>query len=178
MLSNHIRFGFPLLVFPGISITINILPTYEFFFSSLLFSIHAHTSQPTFLEISPIFVVSLILSILILSSLVTPLINIFISTTSNFFSCVFFTAHVSAPYIIAGHTTVLYTFPLTLKLMLRSHRIPDTQCSHHYCIRFISAPKSPVSVNVAHKYLNVFNLSQFPACRLISEFPSKFPSPF
>ena len=48
-----------------------------------------------------------------------------LSATSNFFSCVFFTAHVSAPYIIAGVTTVLYTLPLTLKLILRSHRIPD-----------------------------------------------------
>ena len=67
--------------------------------------------QPTFLHISPTFVVPLILSFLILSSLVTPLIrlNILISATSNFFSCAFFTTLVSALYIIAGLTTVLYT---------------------------------------------------------------------
>ena len=67
----------------------------------------------TFLDISPTFVVLLILSFLILSSLVTPLhLNILISATSNFFSCVFFTAHVSARCIIAGLRTVLYTSPL------------------------------------------------------------------
>ena len=49
--------------------------------------------------------------------------NILISATSSFFSCALFTAQVSAPYIIAGITTVLYTFPLTLKLILRWHRI-------------------------------------------------------
>ena len=63
--------------------------------------------RPTFLhslDIVPTFGVPLILSFLILSSLVTPLIhlNILISATSNFCSCAFFTAHVSAPYIIAG----------------------------------------------------------------------------
>ena len=67
----------------------------------------------TFMDISPTFVVPLILSLLMLSSFVTPLIhlNILISATSNFFSCAFFTAHVSPPYIIAGLTTVLYTSP-------------------------------------------------------------------
>ena len=57
------------------------------------------------------FAVRLILSFLILSSLVTPLIhhNMFISATSNFFSCAFFPSHISAPYIIAGHSIALYT---------------------------------------------------------------------
>ena len=47
----------------------------------------------TFLDISPTFVVPLILSFLILSSLVTPLINlnILIAANSNIFSCAFFT---------------------------------------------------------------------------------------
>ena len=31
MLSNHLRFGIPLLLFPGTSITINLLPTYSSF---------------------------------------------------------------------------------------------------------------------------------------------------
>ena len=63
------------------------------------------------------FVVPLIISFLILSSLVSPLIhhlNLLIAATSNFLSCAFFTADVSAPSIIAGLTTVLYRpyFPL------------------------------------------------------------------
>ncbi len=141
----------------------------------LLFSIHAHTTSTilscTFMDISPTFVVPLILSFLILSSLVTPLIhlNILFSATSNFFSCAFFTAHISAPYIIAGLTTVLYTFPLTLKLILRSHRNPDTlfQFFHPDCILcVISASKSPCSVNVAPTYLNVFTRSKFCPCIL------------
>ena len=110
MLSNHLRFGLPLLLFP-----ITVFPMYS---SSLLETCpyHFNLLSWTFLDISPTFVVPLILSFLILSILVTPLIhlNILISATSNFFSCAFFTAHVSAPYIIAGLTTVLYTFPLTL----------------------------------------------------------------
>ena len=137
--------------------------------------------QPTFLDISPTFFVPLMLSFLILSSLVTQPshLNILISSTYNFFSCAFFTARVSAPYIIAGLTAVLYTYPLTLKLILRSHRIPDTlfQFLHPGCKCVISASKSPLFINVAPRYLNVFNLSKFSACRLISEFSSKFSSP-
>ena len=187
MLSNHLRFGLPLLLFPGTSIAITLLPTYS---SSLLNTCpyHFNLLYCTFLDISPTFVVPLILSFLILSSSVTPLIhlNILICATSNFFSCVSFTAHVSAPYIIAGAKTIkrntnttqnksqthcakqhkvtsflntdcelstetcsknvysigpwsyncLVYFPLTLKLILRSHRIPDTvsQFFHPDCI--------------------------------------------
>ena len=112
MLSIHLRFGLPLLLFPGTSIPNTLFPTYS---SSLLETCpyHFNLLSCTFLDISPTFVFPLILSFLILSILVTPLIhlNILISATSNFFSCAFFTAHVSAPYIIAGLTTVLYTFP-------------------------------------------------------------------
>uniref|UniRef100_A0A8C4RCX4 RING-type domain-containing protein n=1 Tax=Erpetoichthys calabaricus TaxID=27687 RepID=A0A8C4RCX4_ERPCA len=55
-----------------------------------------------FLDISPTFVVPLILTCVILTFFVTPRIhlNILISATSNF-SCAPFTAHVSALYIIA-----------------------------------------------------------------------------
>ena len=51
---------------------------------------HFNLLSCTFLDISPTFVVPLFLSFVILSSLVTSLIhlNILISTTSNFFSCV------------------------------------------------------------------------------------------
>ena len=112
MLSSHLRFGFPLLLSPAPpSPSLSCLRI-------LLFSIHAHTTyfnllSCTFLDISPTFVAPLILYFLILSSLVTPLIhlNILISATSNFFSCAFFSAYLSAPYITAGLTTVLYTFP-------------------------------------------------------------------
>uniref|UniRef100_A0A8D8RKA5 Transmembrane protein n=1 Tax=Cacopsylla melanoneura TaxID=428564 RepID=A0A8D8RKA5_9HEMI len=48
------------------------------------------------------------ISYLIRSSLITPQLHliILISATSILFSCVFFTAHVSAPYSIAGLTVV------------------------------------------------------------------------
>ena len=176
MLSNHLRFGLPLLLFPGTSIPITLFPTYS---SSLLETCpyHFNLLSCIFLDVSPTFVVTLILSFLILSILVTPLIqlNIIISATSNFFSCAFFTAHDSAPYIIDGLTTVLYTFPLILKLILRSHRIPDIlfQFFHPDCILFvISASKSPFSANVAPRYLNVCTRSTFSPSILTSEFPS------
>ena len=180
MLSNHLRFGLPLFLFLGTFIATTLLPTYS---SSLLnaCSYHVNLRSCTFMDISPTFVVPLILSYLILSSLLTPLIHLYIliSATSNLFSCAFFTAQVSAPYTIADLTIVLYTYPLTLKLILRSHRITDMlfQFFHPDCIlRAISASKSPFSANVAPSYLNVFTRSKFCPCILISEFPSKFPS--
>ena len=74
MLSNHLHFGLPLLLFPGTSIPISLLPTY---LSSLLNTCpyHFNLLSCTFLDISPTFVVPLILSFLIMSSLVTPLIH-------------------------------------------------------------------------------------------------------
>ena len=94
--------------FHGTNITITRLPII------LLFSIHAHTTSTYtflhFLDILSTFVVPLILSFLILSILVTPLIhlNILTSATSNFFSCPFFTAHVSAPYIMQCYHNKTY----------------------------------------------------------------------
>ena len=144
MPSNHLRFGLPLLLFSGTSIAITLLPTYS---SSLLSECpyHFNLLSCTFLDISPTIVVPLILSFIILSSLVTPLfhLNILISATSNFFSCAFFTAQVSAPYIIAGLTSVLYTFHLTLKLILRSHRIPDTLFQYSTLIVFYASSPHP-----------------------------------
>ena len=108
MLSNHLRFGLPLLLFPGTSIPITLFPTYS---SSLLETCpyHFNLLSCTFLDISPTFVVPLILSFLILYILVTPLIhlNILISATSNFFSCAFFTAHVSAPLLVLQLSCIL-----------------------------------------------------------------------
>ena len=99
-------------------------------YSSSLFNTcpyHFNILFCTFLDISPTFVVQLILSFLILTSLVAPLIhlNILMSTVSNFFSCAFFTTHASAPCNMAGLTTVLYTFLLTHTIILRSHRTLD-----------------------------------------------------
>ena len=66
MSSNHLRFGLPLLLFLGTSITITLTPTYR---SSLL---NMPTPlQPTFLHFFGYF--SPLLSFLILAGLVTPL---------------------------------------------------------------------------------------------------------
>ena len=144
MLSNHLRFGLPLLLFPGTSIAITLLPTYS---SSLLNTCpyYFNLLSCTFLNISPTFVVPLILSFLILSSLVTPLIhhNILISATSNFFSCAFFTAEVSAPYIIAGLTTVLYTFPRLSNLFFGRTESPIPSSSFAILIVFYESSPHP-----------------------------------
>ena len=134
----------------------------------------------TFLDNSPTFVVPQIISFLILYGLVTPHIYLTPSFPPHPPSSLVIYSMAPAPYIIVGLTFVLYTFPLILKLILRSHRIPDTlfQLFHPDCILcVISASKSPFSSNVAPRYLNVFTLTKFSPCRLISEFPSKFPSP-
>ena len=84
MLSNRLPFGLPLLLFPGTSIAITLLHTYS---SSLHSTCPYHFSllSCTFLDISPTFVVPLMLSFLILSSLMTPHIhlNILISAVSR-----------------------------------------------------------------------------------------------
>ncbi len=110
MLSNHLLFGLPLLLFSCTSVTITRLSIL------LLFSTHAHnTSTYTFLhflDILSTFVVLLLRSFLILSILVIPLIhlNILISATSNFFSCPFFTAHVSTLYIMKCYHSIFFFF--------------------------------------------------------------------
>ena len=91
-------------------------------FVLMTYPYHFNLRSCTFLDIAPTFVVPLIHRSLFCPSLH---LNILISATSDFFSCAFFAAHVSAPYIIAGLTTVLYIFPLTIKLMFLSHRTPD-----------------------------------------------------
>ena len=102
----------------------------------MLIPYHINLLSCIFLNNYPTFAVLQIVSFLILYGLVTPLIhlNILISATSNFLSCALFNAHVSVPYIIAGLTAVLHTFPLTLKLIHRSHffffRVLHTIFSH------------------------------------------------
>ena len=122
--STHLFFGLPLLLLPCISIPITLFPTYS---SSLLITCPYHRilHSWTFFEI----VLPLIFSFLILSLLVTPHIhrNILIYTTSIFFSCAFFTFHVSAPFTIAGLTIILY---INLSLDLDFHS-SVTQHSRH-----------------------------------------------
>ena len=114
-LSIHLRFGLP-FVFPTHTLT-RLSFTHLFLISFRDMAVSSYT----FLNISPTFVVPLILSILILSIFVIPHIylNILISATSNLFSCAFFATQGSAPYSIAGQTTVLYTLVyLTFLYML------------------------------------------------------------
>ena len=109
MLSNHLRFGLHLVLFPGTAVTM--------YSSSLLNTCMPIPLQVYFPALSCIIyltsVVPLILSFLILSSLVTPIIHlsILICTTSN---------------------------SLTLNLSLRSHRTPDT-LSSRFPILIVSA---------------------------------------
>ena len=171
-LSNHLLLGLPLFLLPCTFITIALLPTQC---SSLRITCpyHFNLLSCTFFVISPTFAVPLILSFLILSSFVTPHIHrsILISATSNFFSCAFFNAHDSAPYISAGLTTVLYTFPLIFMFILLSHNTPDTlfQFFHPLCTRWVtSASSSPSSDNVDPRYVNVFTLFNGSPCNWIS----------
>ena len=90
VLSAHFRFSLPFLL-PSTSILVTLFSTYS---SSLLMT---NLLSCIFLDISPTFVVPLILSFLILSVFVTPHIHLNI-LISNFFSRAFFAAHVSAPY--------------------------------------------------------------------------------
>ena len=98
-------------MFPDTPITITVLPTYPHI-----------PFQPTFVHFlgySSPFHCPYNLCPLILSSFVTPHIhlNSHISATSSFFSCAFFTAHVSAFYIqsIVSIYTVLHLHHLMLR---------------------------------------------------------------
>ena len=105
-------------------------------------------------------------SFLILSFLVTPIVNlsIFISATSISSTCFFVTATVSSPYTIAGLTTELYTFPFTLAGNLLSQITPDTllHLFHPACtLFFTSLSQPPLSCTVDPKYLNSFTFGTF-----------------
>ena len=122
--------------------------------------------------------VPLMYSFLILSFLVTPIANlsIFISATSISSICFFVTAIVSTPYIIAGLTTELYTFPFTLAGNLLSQITPDTFLHPFhpaYTLFFTSLSQLPLSCTVDPKYLNSFILGTFVSSIFIvlSSFP-------
>ena len=163
--SKNLLFGLPLFLFPSNSISIIFLPTYSY---SLLMTCPYHLSLPSFIFIPnrSILTVLLMCSFLISSFLVTPItnLNIFISSASNSSTCFFVTATVSSPYIIAGLTTELYTFPFTLAGNLLSQITPDTffHPFHPTCALFsTSLSQLPLSRTVDPKYLNSFTLGTF-----------------
>ena len=136
MLSNHLRFGLPLLLFALQSPSLSCLPSC------------------TFSSIPPTFAVPLNISFFILSCLVTPLIylNILVSAPSNFLSCAsLLISRYRTSLLVLQPACILYP-ALTLKLIVRSHRSPETpyQFSHPDCILcVIFSSKSPFSANVA-----------------------------
>ena len=119
MLSNHH------LLFPGPFTTITLFPTQPYYYSLLnTCSCHFNLLSCTFLDISLTFVVALILSFLILSSLVTALIHLLKHPHFR---------HIKLLLLCFRHcpcltrlTTVMYSCPFTFKLILRSHRTPET----------------------------------------------------
>ena len=163
--SKNLLFGLPLLLFPGNSISIIFLLTYSW---SLLMTYPYHLSLPSliFIPNRSTLTVLLMCSFLILSFLVTPIVNlsIFISATSISSTCFFVTATVSSPYTIAGLTTEFYTFPFTLAGKLLSQITPDTLLHpfHPACtLFFTSLSQPPLSCTVNPKYLNFFTLGTF-----------------
>ena len=145
----------------------------SFLHSAPRFSSHVHTTSTSFpgpsLWCLPLSLSLLFIHFLILSSFVNPYIHrsILISAISNLFSCVFFNAHVSAPYISAGFATVLSTF----LFIFLSHITPDTlsQLFHSLCTMWVtSASSSPSSANVDPRYVNAFTLFTVSPCKWIS----------
>ena len=154
MLSIHDNFGLRFLLFLGKSFTIPLLPTY----SSYLFSV---------VPLWPIFLVNfshchclpLIISILILSNFVNQHIhhNILISATSNFFSCIFVTVHVSErTYLLVSLQTCIPPVDLQVPSSV-------TQCFYPDCTPWvISASKYPSSANIDPRYVNTLTHSNSP----------------
>ena len=125
VLSNHLRFGLALLLFPN-------TPSPSLFCPHILLNTcpyHFNLLSYTFLDICSTFAVPLILSFLILPTLVTPLVhlNILISATSNFFFCSFFTAPcISTIHHCWSYIHLVY-FPLDLQaysLVTQNPRYP------------------------------------------------------
>ena len=127
-----------------------------------------HLSLPSliFIFYRSTLTVHLMNSFLILSFLVTPIanLNIFISAISISFTCFFVTATVSSPYIIAGLTTELYTFPFTCAGNLQPQIASDIFLHpfHPACtLFFTSLLQLRLSYIVDPKYLNFFTLGTF-----------------
>ena len=164
-ISKNLLFGLPLLLFPGNSISIILLPTYSW---SLLITCPYHRSLASLIFIPNRFTLTVLLmcSFLILSFLVTPIanLNIFISATSIAFTHFFVTATVSSPYTIAGLTTELYTFPFTLagNLLFADYcRYSSLSVPSCCTLFFISLSQPRHSCTVDPKYLNSFTFGTF-----------------
>ena len=109
----------------------------------LLFSIHAHTTSTYFPVLSWIFLPPS-LSLYFFHSLFCSAWRLHSSILTSSFpphptslNCAFFTAHVSAPYIIAWSYNRPVYLPLTLTLILRAHRTTGPRYTlpvfHHSC---------------------------------------------
>ena len=172
LLSVHLSLGRPLLLFPGTIMSIIFLDRLS---SSLLLTWPYQCSRFWLrnVDIWHTLASSCIRPIVFLtwSFLVLPLIHlsILISATCNLFSSFFLTAQHSAPYIIVGLITVVYTLSFSLIGTFLSHSTP-VSCFHFILasltrlLMSLSAP--PFESKIDPKYLNVvtvFSLSS-PSC--------------
>ena len=188
LLSIHLRLGRPLLLFPGTTMSIIFLDKLS---SSLLLICPYKFNRFCLrnVEIWHTLASSCMLWFLTWSFLVLPLIHrsILISATCNLFSSFFLfnlfssfflfnlfssffqTTQHSAPYVIVGLITVLYTLSFSLMGTFLSHSTP-VSCFHFIqasltgLLMSLSAP--PFESNIDPKYLNVvtvFSLSS-PSC--------------
>ena len=123
LLSVHLSLGRPLLLFPGRTMSIIFLDRLS---SSLLLTWPYQCSRFCLrnVDIWHTLASSCIIVFLTWSFLVLPLIHlsILISATCNLFSSFFLTAQHSAPYVIVGLITVLYT--LSFSLIGQYNRLP------------------------------------------------------
>ena len=121
VLSNHLCFGLPLLLFHGTSITITLLPTHSSSIPNTC-PYQFKLRSCTFLDIYPTFAIPLIRSSLIQSTLVTPLIHL--NTLISATYCDLFTAHVH--WCLPGFS-LLHTYPV---LSLHNYMaVPSPYCA-------------------------------------------------
>ena len=170
LLSIHLSLGRPLLLFPGTTTSIIVL---ERLSSSLLLTFPYQCNRFCLrnVDVWHTLASSCIIWFLTWSFLILPLIlrRILISATCNRFSSFFLTAQHSAPYVIVGLITVLYTLSFSLMGTFLSHSTPVscfhfTQASLTRLLMYLSAP--PFESNIDPKYFNVvtvFSLSS-PSC--------------
>ena len=170
LLSVHLSLDRPLRLFPGTTMPIICLDRLS---SSLLLTCPYQCNRCCLrnVDICHTFASSCITWFLTWSFLVLPLIHrsILISASCNLFSSFFLIAQQSAPYVIVGLITVLYTLSFSLMGTVVSHSTPVScfrfrQASLTRLLMSLSAP--PFESRIAPKYLNVvtaFSLSS-PSC--------------
>ena len=156
LLSIHLRLGRPLLLFPGTTMSIIVLDKLS---SSLLLICQYKFNRFCLgnVDIWHTLASSCMIWFLTWSFLVLPLIHrsILISATCNMFSSFFLTAQHSAPYVIVGLITVLYTLSFSLIGTFLSHSTPVScfnfiQASLTRLLMSLSAP--PFESNIDPKY--------------------------